>query len=320
VMGYNAINVYGTMWKGSFSNWYNIQRGMTLAAPLLLTGLCVALPLRLGMVIIGGEGAFLLGALAAAVTGHAFASSPPLISVLMMMLAASVAGGLWIALAGALRQFRGVNETISSLLLNYVAFNLLMHLIYGVLLDPNEPRDPSTYPIGENVKPFLQGFMGWRVHWGFGVGILACIVLYTLMKHTVVGFASSIVGGNTRAARIAGLSVSKLTLLICFLGGACAGIAGMMEMAIGAGKANEKLAVGYGYEGILVAFLSRGNPLAIIPVAMILGGLKASGYLLQTEEHLPDAVTNVLQGIIFLTVLGAETFYGRLSFFKRKEA
>jgi simple sugar transport system permease protein len=192
--------------------------------------------------------------------------------------------------------------------------------VYGVLNDPNEPRDPSTYPIGAAVKPFLQGFMGWRVHWGFGIGVMACIALYGLMNHTVVGFASSIVGGNLRAARIAGISVAKLTMLICFLGGACAGVAGMLEMATGAGKANEKLQVNYGYEGILVAFLARGNPLAIIPVAILLGCLKASGYLLQTDErvHLPDAAASVLQGIIFLTVLGAETFYGRSNLFKRK--
>jgi len=119
---------------------------------------------------------------------------------------------------------------------------------------------------------------------------------------------------------VAGLSISKLTLLICFLAGACAGVAGMLEMATGAGKANEKLAVGYGYEGILVAFLARGNPLAIIPVAIFLGGIKASGDYLQTSQHLPDAAIKVLQGIIFLTVLAGETFYGRFKLFQRKEA
>ncbi|MEZ0266126.1 MAG: ABC transporter permease [Phycisphaerae bacterium] len=320
--GYNPLTVYATMWKGSFGTWFNAQRSLTQAAPLLLTGLCVALPLRLGMVIIGGEGAFLLGALAAAVAGHQLAGSSPIVSVLGMTLAGGVVGGAWIALSGGLRQFRGVNETISSLLLNYVALNILLHLVYGPLKDPLEPRDPSTHPIGANVKPFLAEFLGWRVHWGFGIGIAACVALYFLMHHTVVGFASSIVGGNVRAARVAGLSISKLTILICFLGGACAGIAGMLEMATGSGKANEKLAVGYGYEGILVAFLARGNPLAIIPVAIFLGGIKSGGYLLQTNPDLklPNAAIMVLQGFIFLTVLGAETFYGRFGFFKRKEA
>jgi len=320
ISGHHPADVYQSMWKGSFGKWFNTQRSLTRAAPLLLTGLCVALPLRLGMVIIGGEGALLLGALAAAVVGHAMAGSGALVAIICMILASAVVGGAWIALSGALRQFRGVNETISSLLLNYVALNILLHLVYGPLNDPSEPRDPSTHEIGANVKPMLDAFMGWRVHWGFGVGLAACLGLYVLMQHTVVGFASSVVGGNVRAAKVAGLSISKLTLLICFLAGACAGVAGMLEMATGAGKANEKLAVGYGYEGILVAFLARGNPLAIIPVAIFLGGIKASGDYLQTSQHLPDAAIKVLQGIIFLTVLAGETFYGRFKLFQRKEA
>jgi simple sugar transport system permease protein len=241
-------------------------------------------------------------------------------SLVCMTLAAMAAGGTWIALSGALRQFRGVNETISSLLLNYVAINVVLHLVFGPLNDPLKPGDPSTLPIGETIKPMLSGFVGWNVHWGFAIGMFACAGLYVLMNHTVVGFASSVVGGNPRAGKVAGLSATRLTLLLCFLGGACAGVAGMIEMAIGAGRANDKMAVGLGYEGILVAFLARGNALAIIPVAIFLGGIKASGGLLQYRQNMPNSATTVLQGIIFLTVLASETFYGRIKFLQRKEA
>jgi simple sugar transport system permease protein len=114
--------------------------------------------------------------------------------------------------------------------------------------------------------------------------------------------------------------VAKLTLLICFIAGAAAGLAGMVEVAAVQGRANDNIIAGYGYAGILVAFLARGNPLAIIPVAILLGGIKASGGVIQRREHLSDACVDVLQGIIFLTILASETSYGRLKIFQRKEA
>ena len=118
------------------------------------------------------------------------------------------------------------------------------------------------------------------------------------------GFAARVAGGNIRAAKIVGLSVGRLILTICFLAGASAGLAGMIEVAAVQGKTNANLAAGYGFTGILVAFLARHNPLAIIPVAILLGGISASGGLLQRRLGLPDASVLVLQGIIFVAVLG----------------
>ncbi|MGE3936723.1 MAG: ABC transporter permease, partial [Rhodospirillaceae bacterium] len=137
---------------------------------------------------------------------------------------------------------------------------------------------------------------------------------------TTFGFAARMVGGNVRAARIAGLPVGRLVLLACALGGAMAGLAGMIEVAAVHGRANASLAVGYGYTGILVAFLARQNPLAVIPVAILLGGIGASGGLLQRRLDLPDATVLVLQGILFVTILASETLYGRFRIFKPKES
>jgi simple sugar transport system permease protein len=124
------------------------------------------------------------------------------------------------------------------------------------------------------------------------------------------------VGGNIRAARGAGLPVGRLILITCFVAGAAAGLAGMVEIAAVHGRASSSLVVGYGYTGILVAFLARQNPLAVIPVAVLLGGISASGGLLQRWHDLPDATVLVLQGIIFLVVLSSEAFYGRLRLFR----
>src|SRR6185295_5140668 len=152
-------------------------------------------------------------------------------------------------------------------------------------------------------------------HWGLVFGIVACVIAYILLNHTVFGFSARVAGGNVRAARMVGLSVGKLILTACFLGGACAGLAGMVEVAAVQGRANASLVAGYGYTGILVSFLARHNPLAIIPVAILLGGIAASGGMLQRRLGLPDAATLVLQGFIFVILLASETLYGRFKIF-----
>jgi ABC-type uncharacterized transport system permease subunit len=119
---------------------------------------------------------------------------------------------------------------------------------------------------------------------------------------------------------VAGLSVGKITIFVCALAGACAGLAGTIEVAAVQGRANANIAApGYGYTGILVAFIARANPLAVIPVSILIGGIGASGGLLQRRQHLPDATVLVLQGILFLVILSFETFYGRFKIFQRRE-
>jgi simple sugar transport system permease protein len=159
----------------------------------------------------------------------------------------------------------------------------------------------------------MLGFIpGTEVHWDLLYGVAACLAAYVLMKRTTFGFAARIVGGNVRAALLSGLSVHRLVVVACALGGAAAGLAGMAQVAAIHGTANASLIAGYGYTGILVAFLARQHPLAIVPVAILLGGIGASGGLLQREEHLPDAAVNVLQGILFVVILASETLRGRM--------
>jgi simple sugar transport system permease protein len=233
-----------------------------------------------------------------------------------MVCAGMIGGGLWIMLAGGLRQYRGVNETISSLLLVYIALAILNHLVEGAMRDPASLNKPSTREIG--AANMIGSIPGTDVHWGLVFGVVAAIACYILIYHTVFGFAARVAGGNIRAAKIVGLSVGKLILTICFLAGASAGLAGMVEVAAVQGRTNANLAAGYGFTGILVAFLARQNPLAIIPVAILLGGISASGGLLQRRLGLPDASVLVLQGIIFVAVLASDALYGRIGFLKGK--
>jgi simple sugar transport system permease protein len=203
-----------------------------------------------------------------------------------------------------------VNETISTLLLNYIAIGLFKHLVEGPMRDPASLNKPSTRPIGE--ANALGPVPGTDVHWGFVYGLVACIVAFVLMRRTVFGFAAQMVGGNVRAALLSGLPVHRLVLIACVLGGAAAGLAGMAEVAAVHGTANASLIVGYGYTGVLVAFLARQHPLAIVPVSILVGGIGASGGLLQRTAHLPDATVNVLEGILFIVILASETLRGRV--------
>jgi general nucleoside transport system permease protein len=308
--GANPFTAYTLMYTGGFGTWFSWQNTLQRAAPLILTALCTALPAHLGLVIIGGEGALVLGGLAAVVIALQLPAVTPWLVQLAMAVAGMVAGGLLILVVGALRHYRGVNETISSLLLTYIAIAVFNHLVEGPMRDPASLNKPSTVALAE---VYMLGTLpGMEVHWGLVYGLLACVVVYVLMSRTVFGFAARMAGGNARAAQLSGLPLGRLVLTGCFLAGAAAGLAGMVEVAAVHGRANASLAVGYGYTGILVAFLARHQALAIIPVAVLLGGIGASGGLLQRRLGLPDATVLVLQGILFVVILASETLRERL--------
>lgn len=318
LVGKSPIDFYALIYKGGFGSSFSWQNSLQRSAPLLLTALCVAIPARLGLVVIGGEGALVIGGVAAAAVAVPLLGLPPFVVLIAMALAGMLAGGLWIGAAGALRHYRGVNETISSLLLAYIAIACMNHLVEGPLRDPASLNKPSTFPIGE--ANMIGPIPGMDVHWGLIIGIVACVIAWVLIERTTFGFAARMTGGNVRAARLQGLPVGRLILVCTGLAGACAGLAGMIEVAAVHGNANGSLVAGYGYAGILVAFLARQNPLAIIPVAVLLGGIDASGGLIQRRMDLPDATVLVLQGVLFVIILVSETFYGRFRIFQPAQA
>jgi simple sugar transport system permease protein len=302
--GVNPVEVWTLLFKGAFGDSYSWQNTLQRAAPLMLTALCVALPARAGLVIIGGEGALVLGGLACAALPYAVPLPENVIGSVLVCAVGALAGALWIALAGWLRQFRGINETISSLLLAYIAIGLFKHSVEGPLRDPGSLNKPSSYALAEGIR--IGGIMGTDVHWGLVLGVVACIALGLWMRWSVSGFSVRVVGGNPRAAQLVGLPASRLILLACGLGGAAAGLAGAVEVAAVHTSANASLIAGYGYAGILVSFIARHNPVAIIPVAILFGGFGAAGSLLQRRLGLPDASVLVLQGIAFVLILASE--------------
>jgi general nucleoside transport system permease protein len=317
VRGTNPFEVYAVIYKSAFGSSFSWQGTLVRSAPLMLASLCTALPARLGLVVIGNEGALVMGGIGAIATGLAFGNLSPVMVQISMAIGGLVFGGVWIAIVGALKYFRGVNETISSLLMNYIAIAILNTLVEGPMRDPSSLNKPSTFPLAE--VNWLQSIPGTRVHYGLIYGLVACIVAYFLIQRTTFGFGVRTAGGNIRAARIAGLPVGKLTLIVCFLAGSCAGLAGMIEVAAVHHSANASLNTNYGYSSILVAFVARQNPLAAFLVSILLGGLLASGSGLQRSLGLNDATVLLFQGIVFLVILFSESLYGRMDFFKDRE-
>jgi simple sugar transport system permease protein len=315
-LGKSPAEFFELVERGGFGTAFSLQNTLQRSSPLILTALCVALPARIGLVIIGGEGALVLGGFASAVVAIplVLGKAPALLTLCIMGSVGMIVGAFWIGIVGYLRYARGVNETISSLLMTYIGIAIMNFFVEGSLRDLANPNKPSTMPIGD---AYMVGKIpGTDVHWGLVAGVILAVVLYILLSRTTFGFAVRVAGGNPRAALAQGLPVGKLIIVCCAIAGACAGLAGFFEVAAIQGRANASIAAGYGYTGILVAFLARHNPLAIVPVAILFGGIVASGGLIERRMGLPDATVLVLQGMTFVVLLTSETLYGRFKIFQ----
>ncbi|MBB4953600.1 simple sugar transport system permease protein [Agrobacterium vitis] len=310
-IGKSPITFYALVYKAGFGTAFSWTNTLARAAPLLLAALCVALPARLGLVVIGGEGAIVLGGVAAGAASMIAPTLPGPVGIVFMALAGALAGGVWIGAVGALRHYRGVNETIASLLMAYIAIAIMNHLVEGPLRDPASLNKPSTTPLPDAYR--VGELPGLGVHWGLAVGIVACILCWVLIERTTWGFAARIVGGNVRAAQVQGLPTGLLIVGFAAVGGAFAGLAGMFEVAAVHGSANASLAAGYGYTGILIAFLARHNGLAIIPSAILFAGFEASSGLVQRRLELPDATIVVFEGMIFIMILLSDSLRDRIN-------
>ncbi len=308
--GQSPVEAWRLLFVGAFGDAFSWQNTLQRAAPLMLTALCVALPAQAGLVVIGGEGALVLGGLACAGLPYLVPLPANAIGTLALLASASLAGAAWIALAGALRQWRGVNETISSLLLGYIAIALFKHFVEGPMRDPASLNKPSTLPLAEGLR--IGGIASYDVHWGLVWGVVLCLAAAAWLAFTPHGFATRVVGGNAKAARLVGLPATRLVVTACALGGAAAGLAGGIEVAAVHTAANASLIAGLGYAGILVSFVARHQPLAIVPVAILFGGFGAAGSMLQRRMGLPDASVQVLLGFAFVLILAGEALRGRL--------
>jgi ABC-type uncharacterized transport system permease subunit len=304
--GNNPAEVYSSMFYGAFGSAYGLSETVVKAIPLSLCGLGVALAFRMQLWNIGGEGQFYMGAMAATWVALFNPELPGWIMLPAMFIAGFIAGGLWGLLPAIPRAFQGVNEIITTLMLNYVAIFWVEYLVHGPWRDPAGFNFPLTAQFVPSA--ILPAFGTTRIHTGLIFAVVAALVIYLFMRNTRTGFEMKVIGESQSAARYAGISIEKNILLAMLFSGALCGLAGMAEVSGIAGRLQEGLSPGYGYTAIIIAWLSRLNPLAILFVAFLFGGLQVGGYTVQATG-IPATTVSMLQGLLLFFVLGGELFY-----------
>jgi simple sugar transport system permease protein len=255
---------------------------------------------------IGAEGQLYLGATAATWFALHFPEAPALISLPSMVVLSMVAGGLWCLLAGVLKAYWDVNEIIITLMLNYIAILGVEYLIYVPWKDPQTFGFPFTPFYGEGAH--LPVLFGGRVHFGLIFALAAAAILSFVYGRTTFGFEVRAIGSNPRAAHYAGMNIKRTIILVMFFSGALAGLAGMSEIAGLHHRLQPDFSPGYGYTAIIVAWLAKLNPLAILGVSILFGGLLTGGDLIQITMKLPLSIVNILQATILFFILGGEFF------------
>jgi len=300
--GADPLDAYASMWS-------SLTTGSSLAAvavkgtPLVLAALAVAVPARAGLVNVGGEGQLLMGGVFAAGASLALDGRAPGTTGLVVLCLAGAAGGaLWAGLAAALRVWVGISEAVTTLLLNYVALNVMFFLIYDPWKDANGSGQPATPPLPVGERFPLIGTS--RVHQGFVLALAATGVAWWLLARTRLGFKLRVVGGNAEAARRAGLPVGWLVVGAMVLGGALAGLGGVAQLAGAEFKLRPGFLLTYGYIGFLASWLARHHPVKVALAALALGAISISGDSLQIDSRLPAATVNVLMALVLIAVFG----------------
>ncbi len=306
-----------TLSSGSFTQIAgSLSETVTLATPLILAGLSVAVAFRAGLFNIGGQGQIVLGAVFAGYVGFTW-HLPVGLHLLVALLAGLLGGALWGGLAGALKARFGAHEVITTIMLNYIAVALL-----GLLLTTSGfQRPPGTQAISPVVDasarlPHLAG-SALRLHAGILLALLAALAVWWLVERSVLGFRLRAVGANPNAARTAGMHVGRVTTLVMLLAGGLAGLAGACQ-ALGTNSAvTGDIDAGIGFDGITVALLGRGKPGGTVAAGLLFGGLRAGGSYMQSATSVPLDLVTVLQALIVVFV-AAPTLVAAL--FRLREA
>ncbi len=292
------------LWDGAFGSSYAIWSAtLVRSAPLLLLGLGVALAFRAGVLNIGAEGQFLLGAISATAVAQGVGGDlPSVVMIPLMAVVGAAAGAGWAGIAAWLRHRFGVLEVISTIMLNFVALATISWMVRGPLQEPTRIYPQSAEIPHAAQWPFL--IPGQRLHLGFALGLLACVIAWVVLTRTATGFRIRAVGASPSAATSAGgIDVARTVTRVFLVSGACAGLAGAAEVGGVTWALYEGISPGYGYTAIAVALLARLHPGWIIGSAIFFGALEAGASAMQRDAGIPSVVVQVIVAVIILGVL-----------------
>jgi general nucleoside transport system permease protein len=306
IAGSNPLSAYSALLTGSMGSKRGIAESLLAATPLLVGGLAVSVSFRAGLFNIGVEGQLLMGGLVAGALG-AKLDLPPVVHLVVCLLAAALAGALWALIPALLRAFRGVHEVITTIMLNYIAFSVSRYFVSpgGPLVSKTQPS--ATEKAHKNAL-LPKIWLPTRLHAGVLLAVVLCVGCWWLLFRTPAGYRLRMVGSNPVAAAANGISVRRVMVSAMCTSGALAGLAGAIEVLGLHGRYFDSFSPGYGFDAIAVALLGMMNPIGVAASALFFGLLRAGSVLLQARAGISKDLVTVISGLIVAAVAGRVAF------------
>jgi simple sugar transport system permease protein len=298
----SALDTYAVMIRSTLFTRYGIGEVIIKSTPLVLIAVATSLSAKAGLINIGGEGQFAIGALFATAAGVFIAADlPGYVGIPLMAIAGIVGGMAWSGIAGLLKNKANMNETITTLILNYIALQLVGYFVFGLLKDPASFNWPVSPPMAPQLH--LPRFGGSKVSIAIIFALIAAVAVWLLLKKTRWGYKIRVIGGNPLAAMHAGYQVKKNQLITLLIAGGLSGMAGMLEICAVEDRLRQTTGVNYGYLGFLAAWMAWNHPLLSILTAFVIGFLSVAGNTLEITSGLPSSSIRILTAVVLLAIL-----------------
>jgi ABC-type uncharacterized transport system permease subunit len=300
-LGASPMSVFEALCDGAFGNWVAFSDTLTKSTPLLFCGLAIAVAFEGALWNIGANGQLLAGAMSAGALGPQLGGWPHAFAASALLIAGAGGGALWGGIAGWLRARRQVNEVIATIMLNFVAAQILSWLVHGPLMEASRAYPMSTPIAPSAVLRFY--FEPSRLNLGMPLAVALALACYALLYHTEKGFELRAMGRNRHAAAFFGIDTPALTIWAMALSGALAGLGGATHLAAITHRLYETLSPGWGYEAIAVALIARLNPLAIVPSSVLFGALDNGAQAMQRTQGVSPVLVEVIEGLVIMILL-----------------
>lgn len=311
MQGVNPSYAYNSLFRSALFSSDGLTQTLHKAGPLILEGLAVAIAFRVGLFNIGAQGQLIAGAMATAVVGHSLDGLPGPLLIVTALVIGVLFGAMWASIAGLLKAYRNVHEVISTIMLNSIAAGIIDYLVTGPLQEEGDLNIPRTELIADSARLPLLG----PVPVGFLLALVLAVLLAWLLARTTFGFRFNTVGKNKFAAIYAGINYRTTVIYAMFISGGLAALGGSMDVLGMTGRYESGFNPSLGFDGITIALLARGNPLATIPAALLVAMLRAGAPGLQFDTGIRPEVVDMLLAITLLLV--SIPLLARLIFRKR---
>lgn len=304
LLGHNPLKVYASMLTGSFGSAHRFEATIIKTIPLVITSLGIAVAFRMKFWNIGGEGQILMGAFAASVIAFQFSSLPAAILLPLMIIASVIGGGIWALIPAFFKAQFGTNETLFTLMMNYIAIYWVVYLQNGPWKDPAAMGFPQIQDFPENaILPEVFG-----IHIGWIIALVLIVVMHIFMNRTKKGYEISVLGESENTARYAGMNIKKIILIAMLFSGGLCGLTGMIQASAVNGTLASGISGGYGFTAIITAWLARLSAPLILLVCFLFAILIQGSNYIQTAFQIPQASANIIQGMILFCILGSDFF------------